>query len=77
MPANTPTAIIQNATLSQQVQAKCELANLCKTLMTKRISSPAIIVVGQVVQMSSMSQYIPLAALHGLNEPAFNKLAIA
>lgn len=53
LPPSTPVVLVQDATLLHQVKAKCELFSLCDTIRTHGISSPAIIVVGQVVQMCS------------------------
>ena len=67
MPANTPVAVIQDATLPEQLHVKCNLADLCRTLIHERISSPAIIVVGQVVQIGSVSYSGAVAEWGGLN----------
>ena len=48
--ADTPVAIIQNATLPQQRHAACLLADLADTIQREGLSSPAVIVVGDVVQ---------------------------
>jgi uroporphyrin-III C-methyltransferase len=48
LPGNTPVAVIQNASLPNQVSETCDLAGLCHTLAHAHISSPAIIVVGKV-----------------------------
>jgi uroporphyrin-III C-methyltransferase len=60
LPANTPVAVIQNASLPQQVQARCTLDSLCRALIAEQISSPAIILVGQVVQSKPEERYANL-----------------
>lgn len=48
--ANTPVAIIQNASLPSQRQCVCTLAALQATLVVEGMSSPSVIVVGDVMQ---------------------------
>ncbi len=48
--ADTPVAIIQNASLPQQRRAACFLADLADTIQREGLGSPAVIVVGDVVQ---------------------------
>ena len=48
--AGTPVAIIQNASLPQQRHAACLLADLHDTIQREGLGSPAVIVVGDVVQ---------------------------
>jgi uroporphyrin-III C-methyltransferase len=48
--ADTPVAIIQNASLPQQRHAACLLADLADTIQREGLGSPAVIVVGDVVQ---------------------------
>jgi len=48
--ADTPVAIIQNATLPQQRHAVCTLAYLASTIETEQLASPSVIVVGDVIQ---------------------------
>jgi len=50
LPANTPVAIVQHASLPQQRQALTTLAQLADTLAVEGLQSPSIIVVGNVVQ---------------------------
>ena len=50
LPASTPVAIIQHATLPQQRQALCTLGTLQATMRHEGLGSPAVIVVGNVVQ---------------------------
>jgi uroporphyrin-III C-methyltransferase len=48
--ADTPVAIIQNATLPQQRHAVCTLTELQSTIEREQLSSPSVIVVGDVLQ---------------------------
>ena len=48
--ADTPVAIIQNASLPQQRHAACVLSDLAATIQRECLGSPAVIVVGDVVQ---------------------------
>ncbi|MEX1168255.1 MAG: uroporphyrinogen-III C-methyltransferase [Hydrogenophaga sp.] len=50
LPANTPLAIIQRATLPQQRHAVCTLGELTATIAREQLGSPAVIVVGDVVR---------------------------
>ena len=50
LPADTPVAVIQSASLPQQQQALCTLESLQQTISLKRIVSPAVIVVGDVLK---------------------------
>lgn len=50
LPAQTPVAIIQNASLPQQRHAVCTLADLQRTLAREKLGSPSVIVVGDVLQ---------------------------
>jgi uroporphyrin-III C-methyltransferase len=43
-------AIIQNASLPEQRHAMCVLADLAETIQREGLGSPAVIVVGDVVQ---------------------------
>ncbi len=52
----TPVAIIQNASLHRQVNVTCVLAGMCQTLAREKITSPAVIVVGEVVRLGSTSK---------------------
>lgn len=56
LPASTPVAIIQRASLPDQRQAITTLAQLRKTIDSENLASPSVIVVGDVLQ--------GLAALH-------------
>ena len=48
--ADTPVAIIQNASLPQQRHAVCSLSELQSTIVREQLSSPSVIVVGDVLQ---------------------------
>ncbi len=50
LPPSTPLAIIQNATLPEQRQAITTLDDLCACLQREGLGSPAVIVVGDVLQ---------------------------
>ncbi len=49
LPATTPVAIIQRATLPSQRHAVTTLGQLCHTLHTQDMGSPSVIVVGDVL----------------------------
>ena len=48
--ADTPAAALQNASLPTQRQVVCTLATLAETLRAERMGSPAIIIIGDVLQ---------------------------
>lgn len=50
LPATTPVAIIQHASLPQQRHAVCELQHLHATLQAEQLGSPSVMVVGDVMQ---------------------------
>ena len=50
LPATTPVAIIQNASLPAQRHAVCTLGELHATLTREQLGSPSVIVVGDVLQ---------------------------
>ncbi len=50
LPASTPVAIIENASLPHQRQALTDLGHLTLTLQETGLKSPSILVVGDVVQ---------------------------
>jgi uroporphyrin-III C-methyltransferase len=61
LPASTPAAVVQHASLPQQRQLVCTLGTLAEQVHNERIGSPAIIVVGDVLLgVSSLPQ--PLEA---------------
>lgn len=51
----TPVAVVQRATLSEQTQAICTLETLSKTVETQRIESPAIVIIGDVVSTAQLN----------------------
>ncbi len=56
LPAHTPAAVVQHASLPQQRQVFCRLGTLAAQIHFKAIGSPAIIIVGDVLRgMSSLS----------------------
>ena len=50
LPAQTPVAIIQNASLPEQKHAVCTLGELHTTIQREHLASPSVIVVGDVMQ---------------------------
>ena len=50
LPAQTPAAVIQNASLPNQRQVCCTLADLHATMVRERLGSPSVIVIGDVLQ---------------------------
>jgi uroporphyrin-III C-methyltransferase len=50
LPAHTPVAIIENASLPHQRQALTQLGSLTLTLKETGMQSPSVLVVGDVVQ---------------------------
>jgi uroporphyrin-III C-methyltransferase len=50
LPADTPVAIVQNASLATQRHATATLATLHATLQSEQLGSPSVIVVGHVLQ---------------------------
>jgi len=59
LPANTPIAIVQNASLQHQRQALSTLGQLGDTMAQAQLQSPSIIVVGDVVQGARAWQASP------------------
>jgi uroporphyrin-III C-methyltransferase len=56
LPSHTPVAVIQNASLPQQRQAICTLAELQRTMVQENLGSPSVIVVGNVLQGVAAAQ---------------------
>jgi uroporphyrin-III C-methyltransferase len=50
LPAHTPVAIVQHASLPQQREALTTLGEVMSTIACEGLQSPSIIVVGDVVQ---------------------------
>ena len=62
LPADTPVAMIQDATLVSQRHAVCTLAALHRTLEQEKIGSPSVIVIGDVLRGLTAAQItIPVA----------------
>jgi uroporphyrin-III C-methyltransferase len=64
LPASTPVAIVQHASLPQQRQALTTLGQLEVTMAREGLQSPSIIVVGDVVQGARAWQAQATAARH-------------
>ena len=63
LPAQTPVAIIQHATLPHQRHVTGTLSTLCETLTRHDLGSPAVIVVGDVLKGLAMTGLtVPTAA---------------
>lgn len=61
LPADTPLAIIQHASLPQQRHAVATLGTLTRTLAAQGLGSPAVIVVGDVVRgVAALASPAPL-----------------
>ncbi|WP_114974007.1 uroporphyrinogen-III C-methyltransferase [Rhodoferax ferrireducens] len=62
LPASTPVAVIQNASLTSQRHAVCTLAELQRTITREKLMSPSVIVVGDVLQGTlALQQALPEA----------------
>lgn len=48
--ANTPVAVVQSVSLAGQKQVLTDLGALCQVMTTQKISSPSIIIVGDVLK---------------------------
>ncbi len=60
LPSATPAAVVQHASLPQQREWLCTLATLAETVHHESIGSPAIVIVGDVLQgVSSASRLQP------------------
>ncbi len=64
LPASTPVAIVQHASLPQQREALTTLGQLVHTMASEGLHSPSIIVVGDVVQGARAWQAQTEAARH-------------
>jgi uroporphyrin-III C-methyltransferase len=63
LPAHTPVAIVQHASLPEQREALTTLGDLVFTMQSKGLQSPSVIVVGDVVQGArAWQQALPHAA---------------
>lgn len=62
LPAHTPVAIVQRASLPQQRHAITTLADMAHTLHTQRLGSPSVLVIGDVLQgLAQLDQPTQLA----------------
>lgn len=64
--ADTPVALIQNASLATQRQVVTELGQLAQTIAREQIGSPAIIVVGEVARAAMLAADIAGSPVHHL-----------
>jgi uroporphyrin-III C-methyltransferase len=55
LPARTPVAVVQDASLPTQRGCVTELGRLASTLASEHIESPAIIVVGEVARAAVLA----------------------
>lgn len=58
MPGSTPLAVIQDASLPGQRMAVATLGELAATMQSKRVASPAIIVLGEVSRAATLAQAV-------------------
>ncbi len=61
LPASTPVAVIQNASLPSQRHAITTLGRLAATVRREQLASPSVIVVGDVVKGAAALAAAPLA----------------
>lgn len=61
LPAETPVAIVENASLPEQRHALCTLETLHATLQTEQLGSPSVLVVGDVLRGLQAAQSAALA----------------
>jgi uroporphyrin-III C-methyltransferase len=54
LPAGTPVAMIENASLPQQRECRSSLAAMCRDASTFKLKSPAILVIGEVAAQAAM-----------------------
>ena len=64
LPAATPAALVQHASLPQQRQLICTLGTLAAAVRDAGIGSPAIVIVGDVLRGAQYLSAQPPAALH-------------
>ncbi len=62
MQAGTPAAIISRASTPLQRQALCTLGTLAETLEIERLTSPALLVIGDVVRAAPLFSALPQPA---------------
>jgi uroporphyrin-III C-methyltransferase len=66
LPATTPVAVIQNASLPTQRQAVTTLGNLAAVVRREGMASPSVIVVGDVVRGATAVALAPVDAVAGM-----------
>jgi uroporphyrin-III C-methyltransferase len=60
LPASTPVAIVQNASLPHQRHAIATLGTLAQTIATQQLESPSVIIIGQVLQgLAALAATLP------------------
>ncbi len=62
LPASTPVAIVQHASLPGQRHAACQLEQLVHTLEAEKLGSPSVMIVGNVVTGMAHLQQVDHAA---------------
>jgi uroporphyrin-III C-methyltransferase/precorrin-2 dehydrogenase/sirohydrochlorin ferrochelatase len=56
MPSSTPACVIENGTMKTQRQLLGTLRTLCEDVAGASLSSPAIIVIGDVVRLAHVAE---------------------
>jgi len=51
--ADTPVAMIENASLPQQRECRSSLAGMCRDALAFKLKSPAILVIGEVAAQAA------------------------
>jgi uroporphyrin-III C-methyltransferase len=62
LPAHTPVAVIQNASLPSQRQVVTSLGEMAQVVEREQLASPSVIVVGDVVRGVALAQQAAMAA---------------
>ena len=62
LPADTPVAVVQNASLAQQRVLTTELGQLAQAIARENIASPAVIVVGEVTRAAVLAGQVETGA---------------
>jgi uroporphyrin-III C-methyltransferase len=65
LPAHTPAAVVQAASTAHERRALCTLATLPATIARERLESPAVLIVGDVLQGAAALAQRPAAARFG------------
>ena len=64
LPASTPVAVVQNASLPTQRHAVCTLGSLVETIAREQLASPSVLVVGEVMGgLLALQQQPPRSAM--------------